>query len=48
MQIMSVDASFGGATNDSFIWDNHPIKTHLEEVSKTENSWLLGMYFDQF
>ncbi|XP_060810111.1 putative nuclease HARBI1 [Amyelois transitella] len=30
MQITSVDASFRGATHDSFIWNSHPIKNHLE------------------
>lgn len=48
MQIMSVDASFGGANHDAFIWANHPIKAHLEQLSNTENSWLLGMHYDNF
>ncbi|XP_063837186.1 putative nuclease HARBI1 [Ostrinia nubilalis] len=42
MQIMSVDASFGGATHDSFIWANHPIKDHMEVISRNEAIWLLG------
>ncbi|XP_041977650.1 putative nuclease HARBI1 isoform X1 [Aricia agestis] len=40
MQIISVDASFGGATHDSFIWNDHPIKQHLENLQ--ESTWLLG------
>ncbi|XP_060800801.1 putative nuclease HARBI1 [Amyelois transitella] len=40
MQITSVDASFGGATHDSFIWNSHPIKNHLENLDET--TWLLG------
>ncbi|XP_060804390.1 putative nuclease HARBI1 [Amyelois transitella] len=42
MQIMSVDASHGGATHDSFIWANHPLKTHLGHLSNLENTWFLG------
>lgn len=45
MQIISVDASHGGATHDSFIWANHPLRSHLEELSNIENIWFLGMYF---
>lgn len=45
MQILSVDASFGGATHDSFIWANHPIKEHMELISRNEAIWLLGMQF---
>ena len=43
MQIISVDASHGGATHDSFIWANHPLKAHLEDLSSRENIWFLGM-----
>lgn len=28
-----VNASFGGATHDSFIWNDHPIKNHLEYLN---------------
>lgn len=42
MQILSVDASHGGATHDSFIWASHPLKAHLEELSNRENIWFLG------
>lgn len=44
MQILSVDASHGGATHDSFIWASHPLKAHLEELSNRENIWFLGVY----
>lgn len=44
MNIVSVDASFGGATHDSFIWANHPIKEHMEQISSNEAIWLLGMH----
>ncbi|KAF9419665.1 hypothetical protein HW555_003943 [Spodoptera exigua] len=36
MQIISVDASFGGASHDSFIWANHPLKGHMELISRNE------------
>ncbi|KAJ8714150.1 hypothetical protein PYW08_007770 [Mythimna loreyi] len=42
MQIISVDASFGGASHDSFIWANHPLKEHMELISRNESIWLLG------
>ncbi|KAF9411751.1 hypothetical protein HW555_009542 [Spodoptera exigua] len=29
LKILSVDASFGGASHDSFVWNQHPIKQHL-------------------
>ena len=44
MQILSVDASHGGATHDSFIWASHPLKPHLEELSNRESIWFLGVY----
>lgn len=45
MQIISVDASHGGATHDSFIWAIHPLRAHLEDLSNTEDTWFLGMYY---
>ncbi|XP_052755270.1 putative nuclease HARBI1 [Galleria mellonella] len=42
MEIISVDASYGGATHDSFIWTNHPLRQHLEQLSRNESIWLLG------
>ncbi|KAJ0177700.1 hypothetical protein K1T71_006573 [Dendrolimus kikuchii] len=40
MQITSVDASYGGSTHDAFIWNAHPVKSHLEHIN--ESTWLLG------
>ncbi|XP_052756255.1 uncharacterized protein LOC128201913 [Galleria mellonella] len=37
MEIISVDASYGGATHDSFIWTNHPLRQHLEQLSRNES-----------
>jgi len=45
MQIINVDASHGGATHDSFIWTMHPLRAHLDELSNTDDTWLLGIYF---
>lgn len=42
MNITSVDASNGGASHDSFIWANHPLKAHLDNLSETQNIWFLG------
>lgn len=44
MQIMSVDASNPGATHDSYIWSTHPLSTHLQILSHTEETWLLGIH----
>ncbi|XP_052741355.1 putative nuclease HARBI1 [Bicyclus anynana] len=40
MNITSVDASYGGATHDSFIWNVHPLKLFLENLDET--TWLLA------
>ncbi|KAJ0173220.1 hypothetical protein K1T71_011396 [Dendrolimus kikuchii] len=40
MQITSVDVSYGGSTHDAFIWNAHPVKSHLEHIN--ESTWLLG------
>ncbi|RVE41269.1 hypothetical protein evm_014081 [Chilo suppressalis] len=42
MDIISVDASHPGSNHDSFIWNNHPLKIHLNNLSTTEALWLLG------
>ncbi|CAH2099209.1 unnamed protein product [Euphydryas editha] len=42
MQIIGVDASHGGASHDSFIWTNHPLRTHLEELRNSDSIWFLG------
>ncbi|KAG7311836.1 hypothetical protein JYU34_002919 [Plutella xylostella] len=41
--ILSIDASYGGATHDAFIWAQHEIKAHMEELSiQGETTYLLG------
>ncbi|XP_037296239.1 putative nuclease HARBI1 isoform X1 [Manduca sexta] len=43
LKILSVDVSYGGATHDSFIWNQHPVKQHLINLnSNGENVYLLG------
>ncbi|KAF9411328.1 hypothetical protein HW555_009828 [Spodoptera exigua] len=43
LNIMHVDVTFGGATHDSFIFNNSVIKTHLEQLNNTgETVYLLG------
>ncbi|CAG4996114.1 unnamed protein product [Parnassius apollo] len=43
LNILSVDASFGGASHDSFIWNQHPVKNHMISLlSSGENVYLLG------
>lgn len=47
LNILSVDASFGGASHDSFIWNQHPVKDHLIElINSGESAILLGITFD--
>lgn len=41
--ILNVDASYGGATHDSFIWANSEIKSHMENLNE-DCTFLLGMY----
>ncbi|KAL4719983.1 hypothetical protein ACJJTC_002075, partial [Scirpophaga incertulas] len=43
LNILSVDASFGGATHDSFIWNQHPIRRHLIQLNDAgEEVYFLG------
>ncbi|XP_022827716.1 putative nuclease HARBI1 [Spodoptera litura] len=43
LNILSVDASFGGATHDSFIWNQHSIRSHLITLNDAgENVYFLG------
>ncbi|XP_037303651.1 putative nuclease HARBI1 [Manduca sexta] len=43
MNILNVDASCGGATHDSFIFNQHPLKAHLMNlISVGELIYLLG------
>ncbi|GBP23628.1 hypothetical protein EVAR_80245_1 [Eumeta japonica] len=41
---ISVDASHGGASHDSFIWNAHPLKQHLENlyINENETLWMLA------
>lgn len=42
--ILNVNANFGGATHDAFIWRNSAVKTHMEQSFRAgdRSSWLLG------
>ncbi|XP_048481507.1 putative nuclease HARBI1 [Plutella xylostella] len=41
--ILSVDASDGGATHDSAVWNGHPLKEYLQGLyDQGEAVWLLG------
>ncbi|CAG5059964.1 unnamed protein product [Parnassius apollo] len=43
LNILSVDAYFGGISHDSFIWNQHPVKNHIISLlSSGENMYLLG------
>ncbi|CAB3253803.1 unnamed protein product [Arctia plantaginis] len=43
LKILSVDASVGGASHDSFVWNQSPVKQHLIDLnSNNENVFLLG------
>ncbi|KAL4703688.1 hypothetical protein ACJJTC_005252 [Scirpophaga incertulas] len=43
LNILSVDSTFGGASHDSFVWNQHPIKAHLIDLIRTgERVFLLG------
>ncbi|XP_060809927.1 putative nuclease HARBI1 [Amyelois transitella] len=43
LNILSVDAAFGGASHDSFIWNQHPVKDHLIQlINAGESVTLLG------
>ncbi|XP_063897698.1 putative nuclease HARBI1 [Helicoverpa armigera] len=43
LQILHVDASYGGASHDSFVWNQCCIKSHLEGLERSgEHCWLLG------
>ncbi|XP_045760645.1 putative nuclease HARBI1, partial [Maniola jurtina] len=41
LSILHVDASFGGASHDSFVWNNSMVKTIMEGLTN-ERCWLLG------
>ncbi|CAH0728396.1 unnamed protein product, partial [Brenthis ino] len=43
LNILNIDASFGGASHDAYIWKNGEIQSHLQELhSRGENVWFLG------
>ncbi|CAH2088804.1 unnamed protein product [Euphydryas editha] len=43
LNILYVDASFGGASHDSYVWNQCPIKSYLESLDRNgERCWLLG------
>ncbi|XP_041979620.1 putative nuclease HARBI1 [Aricia agestis] len=43
LNILHVDSSFGGASHDSHIFNNSPIKSHLEQlINSGETAYLLG------
>lgn len=45
LNILSIDASHGGANHDSFVWNHHPLKSHLEQLhAENETVWFLGLY----
>ncbi|KAL0868279.1 hypothetical protein ABMA27_007809 [Loxostege sticticalis] len=42
-KILNLDASYGSATHDSFIWHNSPVKEHFETLCRQgERAFLLG------
>lgn len=41
--ITNVDASYGGATHDAYIWRQCDIKNHMESL-QNETAYLLGMF----
>lgn len=46
LNILSVDASFGGATHDAYIWKQSEIPGHLQQLHRSgESIWLLGGYY---
>lgn len=44
LNILNVNARYGGATHDAFIWRNSAVKRHLEDNYRAgdRNSWLIG------
>ncbi|RVE42632.1 hypothetical protein evm_012718 [Chilo suppressalis] len=42
-RILSVNARFGGATHDAFVWENSRINSHMQSFHRNgESVWLLG------
>lgn len=45
LNILNIDATFGGASHDSFIWNNSEINNHVQQLHQSgERIWLLGKY----
>lgn len=43
MKIINLNANYGGASHDSFIWNNSQIKHFMEtNLDPAEQAWLLG------
>lgn len=43
MRILSVNANYGGASHDSFVWRNSAISRYMEEnYRQGDQCWLLG------
>lgn len=46
LNILHVDASFGGASHDSYVWNQCAVKQYLERLEiNGEHCWLLGIYY---
>lgn len=45
LRILNVNAKFGGATHDSFIWSSSKVEPFMRQHHQNgEQVWLLGMY----
>ncbi|XP_041983180.1 putative nuclease HARBI1 [Aricia agestis] len=43
LNILNIDATFGGATHDAYIWKNSEIHNHLQQLNQNgESIWFLG------
>lgn len=49
MEILSVNARYGGSAHDSFLWNNSHINILLkgEYMNGARNSFLLGKYYEK-
>ncbi|CAH0716343.1 unnamed protein product, partial [Brenthis ino] len=42
-RILSINAKYGGATHDAFIWENRQVNSYMQELHRNhEQVWLLG------
>lgn len=45
LNILNVNATFGGASHDAYIWRQCEVNQHVQELHNNgENLWLLGRY----